>query len=840
MRPTITAAIIALMIGVFPFAWAGAAPVTAVAAPAPSSAPPPTPVAAPAPAVVDQAAAASSALDVAQQALGPLQSQAETSSNDARLAALGNQAAAIQAQAQAVASARASDLASVSRALKAVTPRGHRAPTAAQRAAQAPLLAQSATLQGQLKQAQIVAAAASSAFNLVAERRREGFSARVLEQSASPLSPDFWASLADVADTDLVRLTSVAMDASAAAWQAPEPRGLGGLFMGLVVAALLVGPIRQWLEKLGRRKSGEAVHPGFARTAAALWIAVIDTAMPALGAVAVRFGAQWGGLLSDKADALAGAAVVAVGWAAAILALGRVLATDADKSHRLLSVPEDATGRIQVSLIAVASVTAAGFLLSRLNYVVGASVAATIASNCIVALAYVGVAGLILVSFGRRVTAPAQTAQTRRESLRSPVWSLVSLALTTAIIVTVGAVFAGYTTLAVLTAGQIFWLSLIAAVTYLVLRFTDDLCGVLFAERGAAALALFVLFRLRRSTIAQTGVLISAGLQLLILVGALSLSLTPFGQSGDLLFAHLGQLGGVIHFGSATISPAAVAAGLATLALGMGLVHFIQGWITRRYLPVTDWDAGVRNSVITGVGYLGVGIAVICALAAMGLGFNQIALIASALSVGIGFGLQTVVQNFVSGVILLVERPVKVGDWVNVGGVEGDIRRIRVRATEIQTFDRSTVIVPNSDLVTKSVQNKTLGDPRGRILLPLSIANPTDAAKAKGLIEGVCQREPRVLQDPAPKIYIDSLAAGGSVNFNCYIYVMSQRDVYAVRSDLYFQLLEDFQKNGVPFVGTGGPTNVIVEPGPEMAAILTAARSGAEASPPTQATGEGE
>ena len=119
----------------------------------------------------------------------------------------------------------------------------------------------------------------------------------------------------------------------------------------------------------------------------------------------------------------------------------------------------------------------------------------------------------------------------------------------------------------------------------------------------------------------------------------------------------------------------------------------------------------MRNSVTTGVGYLGVCVAVLCALAASGLGFNQIALVASALSVGIGFGLQQVVQNFVSGVILLVERPVKVGDWVSVGGVEGDIRRIRVRATEIETSDRTTVIVPNSDLITKSVQNKTLGEP---------------------------------------------------------------------------------------------------------------------------------
>ena len=155
------------------------------------------------------------------------------------------------------------------------------------------------------------------------------------------------------------------------------------------------------------------------------------------------------------------------------------------------------------------------------------------------------------------------------------------------------------------------------------------------------------------------------------------------------------------------------------------------------------------------------------ALAAMGLGFRQIALIASALSVGIGFGLQQVVQNFVSGLILLIERPVKVGDWVNVGGVEGDIRRIRVRATEIQTFDRTTVIVPNSDLITKQVQNKTLGDPRGRIQLEVSIANPGDATRATDLILSVADGLSEILKEPKPAVYIDSLAGGGGWERTC-------------------------------------------------------------------------
>jgi small-conductance mechanosensitive channel len=670
-----------------------------------------------------------------------------------------------------------------------------------------------------------VEAAASSAYDLAAERERDAFSARVFKQSASPVSPAFWTSLQDSAGSDLSRLWSAAQDEVTVALHAREP--LAGLALGvaLAVAFALMFPLRKLAEKLGRPKSHDRVGHNFARTAHALWIAIVDTAAASLSANILHLGAQWGGLLSERADAMAGAAIVAVTWGAAILALGHATVANKDPNSRLIPAGDDAIARIRTYLWLVAVITGAGFLLTRLNDVVGASVAATVGANCALSLAYVTVVALILVSFGqsRAPTKSEVSGETRAEVQGSSAWTLVSLALTAAIVVTLGALFAGYTTLAALISGQIFWLSVLAAATYLLLRFADDLIAVLFKGRGWAARMLFTLFSLRTSTVDQLGVLVSAGLQLIIVVGAVSLALTPFGQSGNILVSHFSQIGHTIHIGSATISPKAVIAGLASLAIGIGLAHLVRGWVVRRYLPVTDWDSGVRNSVATGVGYVGVAIALLCALSAMGLGFKQIALVASALSVGIGFGLQQVVQNFVSGVILLIERPVKVGDWVNIGGLEGDIRSIRVRATEIQTFDRTTLIVPNSDLITKTVQNKTLGDPRGRIQLQLSIANPGDARRATDLILSVAKARDEILQDPEPKVYIDSLTAGGGVNFNCYLYVDSPRNVYKTKSALYFDILEAFIKEGVPFLGTSGPQNIVVEPGPSMQTLLDSA-----------------
>jgi potassium efflux system protein len=769
------------------------------------------------------ASAPPAASPAAQQVLADLQTQALTVSNDQRLAAMEAQAAAIEAQLRASVAARSQDLAGIERGLKPLAQKGRRA-SRADRAKLEALLSQKSQVEAALQQARGQAAIAGATFNRIAERRRVGFSARVLERSASPLSPDFWSSLADAVGVDMMRLNAVSRDVASVALQAPEPRGSIGVLTGLVAAILLAFPLRVRLGRLGRTKSGEAVHPGFARTAAALWLTAVDTGLPALAAASLHVGAQWGGLLSEKSDQMADAAVIAVAWASAILALGRVLATDPDLHHRLLSLPDEAARRLGFPIAAVALVTGAGFLLTRLNYVIGASVAATIAANCMLSLAYAAVAGLILITVGRE-REPAPQAGTA--AARSPAWPLVSLFLTTAIVITLGAVAAGYTTLASLISSQIFWLSLIAATTYLLLRFVDDLCTLLFGREGWAARSLAMLFGLRRSTISQAGLLVSASVQLVILVGALSLALTPFGQSGDLLLAHFSNVGRPIRVGSAVVSPAAIAAGLATLVIGMGVVHLVQRWINRRYLPLTDWDAGLRNSVSTGVGYLGVAIAIACALAAMGFGFQQIALIASALSVGIGFGLQQIVQNFVSGVILLVERPVKVGDWVSVEGVEGDIRRIRVRATEIRTFDRSTVIVPNSDLITKIVQNKTLGEPRSRIKLELGIGNPADADRARDLIVETARQHQRVLADPEPAVYVDSLAAGGAVNFVVYLYVDNPRDVYRVRSELYFQLLEQFQRQNLAFIGAAGPQNVIVEAGPDLQSLLAAAAESA-------------
>ena len=198
-------------------------------------------------------------------------------------------------------------------------------------------------------------------------------------------------------------------------------------------------------------------------------------------------------------------------------------------------------------------------------------------------------------------------------------------------------------------------------------------------------------------------------------------------------------------------------------------------------------------------------------MSAIGIGLERIAWVASALSVGIGFGLQAVVQNFVSGLILLAERPVKVGDWVSLGGVEGDIRRINVRATEIQMGDRSTVIVPNSEFITKIVRNVTLADPIGLVQIKLPVPLGTDPNQVRELLLAAFDANEDVLDTPAPSVLLDGIDRG-QLLFNATGFAKSPRVTGGVRSALLFDMLQRLTDAGITL--SAPPTMLIGPPSP--------------------------
>ena len=239
----------------------------------------------------------------------------------------------------------------------------------------------------------------------------------------------------------------------------------------------------------------------------------------------------------------------------------------------------------------------------------------------------------------------------------------------------------------------------------------------------------------------QAAVLLSGVGRVAVGLLTITLLLAPFGEGPTDLLQRFDQLRKGLAIGEAQIHPGAVLQALIVLALALLGVKMLKRWLSNRYLPTTELDPGMQLSAVTLFGYAGFVVAVALALSAAGIGLEQVAWIASALSVGIGFGLQAIVQNFVSGLILLAERPVQVGDWVSLGGVEGDILRINVRATEIQMSDRSTVIVPNSEFITKTVRNVTRSSPLG--LVQIKLPMPVDGRRTRPRRHPASLRRPR-------------------------------------------------------------------------------------------------
>jgi potassium efflux system protein len=186
--------------------------------------------------------------------------------------------------------------------------------------------------------------------------------------------------------------------------------------------------------------------------------------------------------------------------------------------------------------------------------------------------------------------------------------------------------------------------------------------------------------------------------------------------------------------------------------------------------------------------------------------------------VGIGFGLQAIIGNFVSGLILMAERPIKVGDWIAIGDMQGDVKRINIRATEIQLFDRSNMIVPNSDLISKTVRNITHSAAVGRAMIVLKIQADADPAQVKEILLGIVTAHPDVIKDPAPGVFLTE-ARDGALEFTTYAYVPSPRQAFGVKSQLLFQIIPALKASGVSLYSSSTIVNVgvpesMAEPSP--------------------------
>lgn len=614
--------------------------------------------------------------------------------------------------------------------------------------------------------------------------QRDRQTSALLYRQASPLLPGAWAETLDAVTEYLGALGNEVRARLSDGRTGQALRSNGLLIAGaLAVAALFLLRGRAFIEALATRLLVGASVRG--RAVASFLVSLGQIVLPVIGLYLFALALTHLDLFGGRGEALlillpiAGASLFVAHW------LGRRLFPRAREVEPILAVQGDrrTEARLHIGILGL-SLGLAQMLDGALLPMMGLPAAdpATAAgegTRGVLSLPLIGLAALSLYRLAQLLRRGIRETAAEDVATRDRFVGIATLiAILVAVIAPLIAAF-GY----IHAANALLWpmvLSLgLIGVLILVQDFIADIYAMILRDSDGARDALIP-------------VLIGFALVLL--------ALPVFGLIWGMRVEELAELWtrfrNGMSLGGVKISPSGILTFAVVFAAGYMVTRLLQGTMRNTVLPKTRIDKGGQNAIVSGLGYVGIFLAALAAITSAGIDLSSLAIVAGALSVGIGFGLQNIVSNFVSGIILLIERPITEGDWIEVGGQQGYVKAISVRSTRIETFDRTDVIVPNADFVSGQVINYTRGNLNGRIILPVGVAYGSDTRRVAEILMEIAESHPMVMLNPKPNVLFVGFGAS-ALNFEIRAILSDVNQIMSVRSEMNHQIAERFAAENI-------------------------------------------
>ena len=645
-----------------------------------------------------------------------------------------------------------------------------------------------AQIDGAIKKASLIEVRSRQLITRVQSARQGVFTRFLFRQTDTPLQWRVWQQAGDQLHLARKQIGFILTN-----WWSVAKLNLYSLLAVLGAALLSFFGLKMLMGRLIRTNldtSGPSIPSQPERAATAAWVAPAF-ALPAAAALLVLYvGLDESGLLYWQVEKFAQSALYPLYVAIAITALARALLQPKRPRWRVFELNDASARTVSFAVQSIAVVYALDFLSRRIVSILSLPLSTSIVTAFIASILY---AVMLLLIVRTPLTAPSAAPGVPVSRWR-PYWLKIMLVVLA--VALLGASLLGYVSLGRFIVTQILTTGagvLVVGLLHIAIR------GIVpEPNQRSGGMSALIEQRLHLHDFGRTQLArgLRGALNILLFALAVPLLLLAWGMTGAEIMSWVRAAVFGFDVGGVRISLSRI---LVAVALFVGLLvatRFVQRWLAAGALAQGKMDPGLANSIYTGAGYIGFAVAALAAIAYAGFDITSLAIVAGALSVGIGFGLQSIVNNFVSGLILLVERPIKVGDWISIKEGEGYVRRIAVRSTEIETFGRASLIVPNSELITQTVVNLTHRNLLGRLKVRVRVSYQADPEHAMKVLQQVAEQNTSILRHPPPVVVLDNLG-DQALEFSLRVYLADINRSLQAQTELRTAILKALREAGI-------------------------------------------